>query len=66
MGIFARLCLVDGKPGYLDLIPRVWQQLQRNLAHPELVALRQVCDGLLPEPSTENLNRIRVQCGNFR
>ena len=66
LGIFARLCLVDGKPGYLDLIPRVWQQLQRNLAHPELVALRQVCDGLLPEPSTENLNRIRVECGNFR
>ncbi len=66
LGIFARLCLVDGKPGYLDLIPRVWQQLLRNLAHPALAALRQVCDGLLPEPSPENLNRIRVQCGNFR
>jgi N-acetylmuramate 1-kinase len=66
LGIFARLCLVDGKPGYLELIPRVWQQLHRNLAHPALAALRQVCDGLLPEPSPENLNRIMVQCGNFR
>jgi tRNA threonylcarbamoyl adenosine modification protein YjeE len=66
LGIFARLCLADGKPGYLDLIPRVWQQLHRNLAHPALTALRQICERLLPEPSVENLNRIRVQCGSFR
>ena len=66
LGIFARLCLVDGKPGYVDLIPRVWQHLQRNLAHPELATLRQICDGLLPEPRPETLDRIRAQCGNFR
>src|SRR5690606_41477928 len=34
IGIFARLCLVSGKPGYVALIPRVWAQLMRNLAHP--------------------------------
>lgn len=66
LGIFARLCLVDAKPGYVAMIPRVWQHLQRNLAGPGLTALRQTCAALLPEPSLENLDRIRAQCGNFR
>ncbi|MDQ2065199.1 phosphotransferase [Xinfangfangia sp. CPCC 101601] len=62
IGIFARLCLVSGKPGYVALIPRVWEQLMRNLAHPELAELRRICLRLLPEPTTENLNRITAQC----
>ena len=66
LGIFARLCLVAGKPGYVALIPRVWAQLQRNLAHPELQSLKQVCDSLLPPPTDANLDRIRVKCGNFQ
>ena len=64
LGIFAKLCLVDAKPGYVALIPRVWGQLQRNLARPELAGLRAECARLLPEPV--DLERIRVQCGNFR
>lgn len=64
LGIFARLCLMDGKPGYVAMIPRVWAQLQRNLARPELADLRALCDRLLPRP--DDLERIRVQCGNFR
>jgi aminoglycoside/choline kinase family phosphotransferase len=44
------------------LIPRVWGQLQRNLAHPALADLRAVCDDLLPEPTPDILNRIRSQC----
>lgn len=64
LGIFARLCLVAGKPGYVDLIPRVWGQLQRNMAHPALEPLRAVCAGL-PEPTVENLQRIRAQCGTI-
>ena len=64
LGIFAKLCLVDGKPGYVAMIPRVWAQLQRNLGRPELAALRAVCDRVLPPP--DDLERIRVQCGNFR
>ena len=64
LGIFAKLCLADGKPGYVAMIPRVWAQLQRNLARPELAALRTVCDRVLPQP--DDLERIRVQCGNFR
>lgn len=36
VGIFVRLWKRDGKPRYLDLIPRVWRQLERDLAHPAL------------------------------
>ncbi|MDX5350423.1 MAG: phosphotransferase [Paracoccaceae bacterium] len=62
LGVFARLGLVAGKPGYLRLIPRVWGQLQRNLAHPALADLRAICDALLPEPSPAILARIEAQC----
>lgn len=66
LGVCARLCLVDGKPGYLALIPRVWGALQRNLAHPELAALARICAALLPPPTEETLERIGAQCGHFR
>ncbi len=36
VGIFARLWKRDGKPRYLGLIPRVWDLLERDLAHPAL------------------------------
>jgi aminoglycoside/choline kinase family phosphotransferase len=62
LGIFARLCLVGGKPKYLALIPRVWGQLQRNLSHPALADLRAACDRFLPAPTDETLQRIRSQC----
>ena len=63
LGIFARLCLLGGKPQYLPLIPRVWGQLQRNLAHPALADLARVCALMLPEPTPDALERIRAQCG---
>jgi aminoglycoside/choline kinase family phosphotransferase len=66
LGIFARLCLHGGKSGYLALIPRVWGQLQRNLAHPALAPLAAICATLLPEPSPEALARIGAQCGHCR
>lgn len=62
LGIFARLCMVAGKPGYLRLVPRVWGQLQRNLAHPALAPLARICADLLPPPTPENLNRIAQSC----
>ena len=62
LGIFARLCMVSGKPHYLRLIPRVWGQLQRNLAHPALSELRTICDALLPAPSDAILERLSRQC----
>lgn len=36
VGIFVRLWKRDGKPRYLDMIPRVWAHLERDLAHPAL------------------------------
>jgi N-acetylmuramate 1-kinase len=66
LGIFVRLGLVAGKPGYLRLIPRVWGQLQRNLAHPALAELRAVCDYLLPAPTPDILSRIESQCSPSR
>lgn len=66
LGIFARLCLVAGKPGYVRLIPRVWQQLQRNLAHPALADLHAVCQDVLPEPTPDILTRIESQCSPSR
>jgi aminoglycoside/choline kinase family phosphotransferase len=62
LGVFARLCLVMGKPGYTALIPRVWAQLQQNLAHPALADLSLLCADLLPDPSENRLERIRSQC----
>lgn len=62
LGIFARLCLVAGKPRYVALIPRVWGQLQRNLAHPALAELRAVCDLILPDPTPDILKKITDQC----
>jgi aminoglycoside/choline kinase family phosphotransferase/GTP:adenosylcobinamide-phosphate guanylyltransferase len=41
LGVFARLFLRDGKPGYLALLPRVWRLLERDLAHPALAPVRQ-------------------------
>jgi len=62
LGVFARLCLTAGKPGYLRLIARVWGQLQRNLLHRALTDVRAECARLLPEPTPEILKRIESQC----
>lgn len=65
LGVFARLCLKNGKGGYVSLMPRVWTQLQRNLAHPSLTPLAEICSALLPEPDPEALERIGNQCGRY-
>lgn len=62
IGIFARLTLVSAKPQYLLHMPRVWRQLQRNLAHPALADMARLCQKLVPEPTDAILNRIRSQC----
>ncbi len=40
VGIFARLAKRDGKERYLAFLPRVWNYLERDLAHPALADLR--------------------------
>ncbi|RMF10539.1 MAG: hypothetical protein D6763_05405 [Alphaproteobacteria bacterium] len=49
IGIFTRLFARDGKPSYLDLIPRVWGLLERDLEHPALAALKDWFDDAVPE-----------------
>lgn len=60
VGIFARLWLRDGKPAYLDMIPRVWAHLQRDLAHPSLAALAAFVTTWTPAPTAEALARVRA------
>ncbi|MFA9200896.1 MAG: aminoglycoside phosphotransferase family protein [Cypionkella sp.] len=48
VGIFARLWQRDGKPRYLDLIPRVWSALERDLAHPALAPVAAWFDANIP------------------
>ncbi len=48
IGIFTRLSVRDGKPGYLRHIPRVWRLLETALAHPELAPMRQWIDLHVP------------------
>ena len=48
VGIFTRLYKRDGKPRYLELIPRVWQAMERDLAHPALAPVAQWFDANIP------------------
>ncbi|MFD2741271.1 aminoglycoside phosphotransferase family protein [Sulfitobacter aestuarii] len=66
LGIFARLCQQDGKPQYIDLIPRVWTYLQRNLTHPALANLAAFLAPLLPEPTGPYLEQLKNQCATIR
>ena len=48
VGIFARLFRRDGKPRYLGYLPRVWGNLNHDLAHPSLASLRAWYDRTIP------------------
>lgn len=62
VGVFARLCLRDGKAHYVDLIPRVWAHLLRDLQHPAAAPVRDLVLETLPEPSLTHLNHLKSQC----
>jgi aminoglycoside/choline kinase family phosphotransferase len=65
LGVFARLSLHYNKPHYVDLIPRVWDHLQQDLAHPDLKVLQEICADLLPAPTPEKLERLKAKCGTI-
>jgi N-acetylmuramate 1-kinase len=48
VGIFARLYRRDGKPRYLELLPRVWSCLQSDLDHPALARLKSWYNRTIP------------------
>ena len=61
LGIFVRLCLVAEKPGYVDLIPRVWGHLMAGLAHPELSDLASQITAHIPAPTPAKLKALKQQ-----
>ncbi|MGB3246871.1 MAG: phosphotransferase [Sulfitobacter sp.] len=62
IGIFARLCLRDGKAHYVDMIPRVWRYAMRNLQNPALANVATFINDCLPPPTPEFLEHLKSQC----
>lgn len=62
LGVFARLCLRDGKPHYIALIPRVWRYINHSLAHPALQGIASQILADLPTPTPENLQKLTEKC----
>jgi len=58
LGIFARLDRRDGKPQYLQHIPRVWGYLRRALAQPPLAPLQTWYRAHIPSPETGRAARL--------
>jgi aminoglycoside/choline kinase family phosphotransferase len=48
IGIFCRLMRRDGKPVYLDHLPRLWRLIGENLAHPALKDLETWMNRIVP------------------
>jgi len=48
IGTFVRLWQRDGKPGYLDYLPRAWRLLNGDLAHPAMASVRAWFDRHIP------------------
>ena len=61
VGIFARLCVRDGKPRYLSMIPRVWAHLMRDVR--KVPGLRGFIERHIPAPTDDLLARIATEHG---
>ncbi|WP_369025418.1 aminoglycoside phosphotransferase family protein [Qipengyuania sp. RANM35] len=55
VGIFTRLCKRDGKHRYLSMIPRVWQALERDLAHEALAPVANWFAANIPQEIRDTL-----------
>ena len=62
LGVFARLCMRDGKAHYVDLIPRVWSHIETNLAHPALSSIAEMVLNDLPFPDETILAKLKSKC----
>jgi aminoglycoside/choline kinase family phosphotransferase len=60
LGLFTRLSRRDGKPRYLELLPRVWAHLGRDLAHPALAPLAAFVARRVPAPEAAVRARIEA------
>ncbi|MGR3491999.1 MAG: aminoglycoside phosphotransferase family protein [Shimia sp.] len=61
LGVFARLRIRDGKPRYLEWLPRTWRILREACTHPHLAEVRRIVDEL-PAPTPEHLRTIEARC----
>ncbi len=59
VGIFTRLNVRDGKPRYLELIPRVWAAMERDLAHPALAPVNRWFDANIPRKLRDANGRLQ-------
>ena len=59
IGVFAKLSLDMGKLHYVDLIPRVWGLLMRDLKHPALSKIAPMIRDGLPKPSPATLAKLK-------
>ncbi|SFN40859.1 hypothetical protein SAMN04487859_10230 [Roseovarius lutimaris] len=64
LGVFARLCIRDGKAHYVDLIPRVWAHLERDLSHPAMGPVAAIFRAVFPPPTPPILQRLKDQCAS--
>ncbi|MCQ0091475.1 aminoglycoside phosphotransferase family protein [Roseovarius sp. M141] len=62
LGVFARLCLRDGKAHYVDLIPRVWAHLMHDLNHPAMADAAPLVRRALPEPTLTFREDLKSRC----
>jgi aminoglycoside/choline kinase family phosphotransferase len=62
IGVFARLCIRDGKAHYVDLIPRVWGHLMRNLEDSALADVAALVQQHLPAADADFRERLKDQC----
>ncbi|MCB1341470.1 MAG: phosphotransferase [Pseudooceanicola sp.] len=59
LGVFGRLGLDYGKPQYVDMIPKVWAHVMRDLEHPALAPVAGLLRDALPAPTADVLARLR-------
>ncbi len=65
LGVFARLSMHFSKPQYVDLIPRVYALLQRDLAHPALASVADLLRSELPDPTPSLLQKLKDKCATI-
>lgn len=63
LGVFARMSMHFARPHYVDLIPRTWENLMIDLAHPSLADLKKTVCAIFPTPSLGTLNQLKEKCG---
>ncbi len=66
LGIFARLAMHSGKPGYVALMPRLWRLIEADLKHPALADIAAILHRELPAPEPAVLDRLRAPCQSRR